>query len=64
MLVLSRMQGQNILIGDDIRIKVVSISGDKVKLGITAPNGVEVDREEVRESKIKTGHHSPRKAGA
>lgn len=64
MLVLARMKHERILIGDDITVRVVEIKGDKVKLGITAPNGVEVDREEVRTAKIETGHHAPRKGQA
>lgn len=48
MLVLSRMRDQSIIIGDDIIIAVVDIRGDKVRLGITAPDHIRVDREEVR----------------
>lgn len=50
MLVLSRFIDQRILIGDDIEITVVDIRGDKVRLGITAPAGVPVHREEVYEA--------------
>lgn len=51
MLVLSRMTGQIIVIGsgkDAIEVMVTSIEGSKVRLGITAPKDVRVDREEVR----------------
>ena len=47
MLVLSRKDGESIMIGDEIVITVVSIRGDKVRLGIEAPKGVPVHREEV-----------------
>ena len=47
MLVLSRKRDEVICIGPDIRIQVVDIRGDKVRLGITAPRSVVVDREEV-----------------
>jgi len=47
MLVLSRNRDQSIMIGEDIKIKVVDIRGEKVRLGIIAPNHVEVHREEV-----------------
>lgn len=50
MLVLSRFIDQRILIGDNIEITVVDIRGDKVRIGITAPAGVRIDREEVREA--------------
>lgn len=47
MLVLSREKNQDIVIGDDIVIKVVEIRGDKVRIGIQAPTEVPVHREEV-----------------
>jgi carbon storage regulator len=48
MLVLARHRDERIMIGDDVVITVVDIRGDKVRLGIDAPIGVRVDREEVR----------------
>jgi carbon storage regulator len=48
MLVLTRQIGQEIVIGDSIRVTITSIKGDKVRIGITAPPDVRVDREEVR----------------
>ena len=47
MLVLSRNENQRIMIGHDIVITVVGIRGNKVRLGIEAPEGILVDREEV-----------------
>ena len=47
MLVLSRMRDETILIGDDIKVEVVDIRGDKVRLGITAPTSVSIHRKEV-----------------
>lgn len=47
MLVLSRHRDESILIGDDIIITVVDVRGDKVRLGISAPNEVPVHRQEV-----------------
>lgn len=49
MLVLSRKRDEVIVIGDDIRITVVDIRGDKVRLGIYAPRTVRVRREELLE---------------
>ena len=37
MLVLSRLEGQVITIGDDIRLTIVEVRGDKVRVGIDAP---------------------------
>jgi carbon storage regulator len=47
MLVLTRRVGEQIVIAGDIHITVVAVHGDKVRLGITAPESVRVDREEV-----------------
>ena len=47
MLVLTRQIGQEIIIDGSIRVTVTSIKGDRVRIGITAPPEVRVDREEV-----------------
>lgn len=47
MLVLSRKVGERILLGDNIRITVVRVSGGGVRLGIEAPSDISVVREEV-----------------
>lgn len=47
MLVLSRKENEVIRIAGDISITVVDIRGNKVRLGITAPKGLPVHREEV-----------------
>jgi carbon storage regulator len=47
MLVLSRKQGERIVIGDNIVITVVSLEYGKVRLGIEAPREIEVWREEM-----------------
>ena len=47
MLVLSRKRKESIVINSDIRIVVVEIRGDKVRLGIEAPEEVPVHRREV-----------------
>jgi len=47
MLVLSRRTSETLIIGDDIKITVLGISGNQVRLGIAAPKEVEVHREEV-----------------
>jgi carbon storage regulator len=48
MLVLKRRKDQIICIGDHIRVMVVSIGSENVRIGIEAPPGVVIDREEVR----------------
>lgn len=47
MLVLSRKKGQSVMIGDNIEISVVDISGEQVKIGIKAPKNIAVHREEI-----------------
>jgi carbon storage regulator len=47
MLVLSRKTGEAIQIGDDIEISVLSIAGDQVKIGISAPKNVDIHRKEI-----------------
>ena len=47
MLVLTRKANQSIMIGDDIEVSVLSILGEKVRLGIKAPRRVPVFRKEV-----------------
>lgn len=47
MLVLTRKSNQSIMIGDDIEISVLSIMGEKVRIGIDAPREVPVFRREV-----------------
>ena len=51
MLVLSRRQSETIVIGDNIRVQVLEISGGRVRLAIEAPSHVSVDREEIWERK-------------
>jgi len=51
MLVLSRMEGQRIIIGDNIVVTVIQVKGDKVRIGVEAPRTIEVNREELLEEK-------------
>lgn len=50
MLVLSRKKDESIIINDHIRVTIVEIRGDKVRLGIDAPKDVSVHRREVYEA--------------
>lgn len=70
MLVLSREKNECIVINEVIEIEILDVKGDKVRLGITAPENVPVHRKEVqlaiererKESKRGTKSHLPRSA--
>ncbi|MGO9976630.1 MAG: carbon storage regulator CsrA [Solirubrobacteraceae bacterium] len=47
MLVLTRKSNQSIMIGDDVEVSVLAITGEKVRIGIHAPRDVPVYRKEV-----------------
>lgn len=51
MLVLSRKVGEEIVVGSNIRITVVAIQGERVRIGITAPKDVTLDRQEIHDRK-------------
>lgn len=48
MLILSRKRSERILIGDDITIMIVRIGPNSVRVGVDAPPGVRIVREEIR----------------
>ncbi|MDX1348383.1 MAG: carbon storage regulator CsrA [Thiomicrorhabdus chilensis] len=47
MLVLTRKEGEAMLIGDNIRLSVIAVKGGQVRIGIEAPKEVAVHREEL-----------------
>ena len=60
MLVLTRRIGEKLVIDDVISVTVVAIQGDKVRLGISAPPSVRVDRSEVHERRLAPGREAER----
>jgi len=50
MLVVSRARGESVVIGDDIKVTVVGIHGNQVRLGVAAPMHVPVHRQEVHDA--------------
>ena len=53
MLVLTRSEGQSILIGDGVKVTVVSTKGGQVRFGIEAPRDMTILREEVSKRKAQ-----------
>jgi carbon storage regulator len=49
MLVLTRKPSQSIMIGDGVEVQVLSVAGEKVRLGINAPRDISIFRNEVYE---------------
>ena len=47
MLILTRKPAETLVISGGIRVHVMSVNGNQVRIGIEAPNDVEVDREEI-----------------
>jgi carbon storage regulator len=66
MLVLTRKTNQSIMIGDEIEVSVLAVSGDKVRVGIAAPRDVPVFRKEVylaiQEERVASGDGAAERA--
>lgn len=61
MLVLNRKRNEDICIGENIVVTVVDIRGDTVRIGVSAPKDIAVDRSEIRAAKQRSQNT---KAGA
>ena len=59
MLVLTRKRNESIVIGDDIEVRILSVVGEKVRIGIDAPRDIPVFRKEVyleiQQQKLEAG---------
>lgn len=47
MLVLTRKPGERVLIGDDIVVTFLEARGDSIRIGIEAPSGIRIQRDEI-----------------
>ncbi|HAI12649.1 MAG TPA: carbon storage regulator [Phycisphaerales bacterium] len=52
MLVLARKVGQDIIIGDDIIVRITAIKDGKALVGVQAPENIRVDRSEIRDARL------------
>ena len=57
MLIITRRPGEKVMLGDDVVIEVIEVSGSSVRIGIAAPKSVPVYREEIWRS-VKEEHAS------
>ena len=53
MLILTRRVGEKVVIDDDIVVSVLAVKGNQVRIGIEAPNDVNIHREEIHERILK-----------
>lgn len=47
MLILTRRIGETLMVGDDVKVTVLGVNGNQVRIGVDAPKNVEVHREEI-----------------
>ena len=63
MLVLSRKQGESIIIGGDIVVTIVEVRGGQVRVGIDAPRSIDVHREEIYQEVLRENVAAVESAG-
>lgn len=59
MLILTRRVGESINIGPDVKVTVLGVKGNQVRIGVAAPKSCSVDREEIRVRKDQELAQSP-----
>ncbi len=59
MLVLTRRLGESIVLGDDIRVTILEVKNSRVRIGISAPRDMPVDRCEIHQRKVQEQLESP-----
>jgi carbon storage regulator len=56
MLILTRKVGETLLIGDNVKLSVLSVKGNQIRIGIEAPKEVSIQRLELANQKDKTNN--------
>lgn len=64
MLVLSRKAGESLRIGDGVRLTIVSLSNQSVKIAVDAPSEIAIHREEIYEKIATANQEAARDAGS
>ena len=59
MLVLSRKEGEQLVIGDNIVLTVNRINGNRVSIGIEAPRDIRIVRGELNRNEVSAGPNAP-----
>ena len=59
MLILTRRVGESVHIGDQVKVKVLTVRGNQVRLGIDAPREIKVNRDEVLNPRVKDERKGP-----
>jgi carbon storage regulator len=59
MLALTGRVGDTFYIGDDVSVRVIQITEDKVRLAFDAPRRIPIDRADIRQAKQHRGEHAP-----
>ena len=54
MLILTRRVGETLKVGNDVSVTVLAVRGSQIRIGITAPKGIGVYREEIYDKRQKT----------
>ena len=63
MLIITRRPGEKVMLGDDVVIEVIEVSGSSVRIGIDAPKSIPVYREELWQA-VKAENEAAAKADA
>ena len=58
MLVFTRKAGDEIVVAGNIRITILEVRGDRIRIGVTAPGSIRVDRGEVHDRRHSSGRLS------